>query len=601
MAFDFPSAPTVGQEFVSGAAIYAWNGNGWAAKMKSVSADTAAGTSFAPAGNIAATNVQTAIQEVDAEKVAKAGDTMTGPLQVTGVTGLSSRSMWGTATLLGWTGGSAGYNWNNAANTVLNMTLTDAGALVLAAKGSTFGTPAGSAANSGVPVTDANILLYNASTVNWAGIGADPNGNVWFRTGTSGAPVPGMYLDTAQMLNLTKSPSAAAHAVRKDYADAGDAAATAVANAAQTAANNANANANNRVAKTGDIMSGDLTLYRAASPTTGVLYFGSASQQYIYYTGSGFSFTGPIAAGAFSGPSISVTGVAACNYLTTNYGGAAQWGGPATTGIYYDGWTYQIRAGGSGGIGILNAGGAAWLASFGASTIEMYLPTNINNTLYVKGYGVNYVGGDWYGWSCYNSAGGYGMGMYYISNCLYFGVTNSAGAATGAHNWNISTNSVQLFGAGGAWKPGGGSWADSSDARIKDVLGDYKNGLASILSLRPVVYQYKGNEVPHDAPGMPPAAEGEVQGRDNDVAPFRRSPHFQSAEARSTYIGLIAQECEEAFPEIISKKAGTIDGVPVTDIRNLDPGPLVFALINAVKELSAEVTTLKQQLAARRA
>ena len=37
---------------------------------------------FTPTGNISTTNVQSAIAEVDTEKVAKAGDTMTGSLTV---------------------------------------------------------------------------------------------------------------------------------------------------------------------------------------------------------------------------------------------------------------------------------------------------------------------------------------------------------------------------------------------------------------------------------------------------------------------------------------------------------------------------------------
>ena len=41
---------------------------------------TAVSVTFTPAGNVAATNVQAAIAEVDSEKVAKAGDTMTGLL-----------------------------------------------------------------------------------------------------------------------------------------------------------------------------------------------------------------------------------------------------------------------------------------------------------------------------------------------------------------------------------------------------------------------------------------------------------------------------------------------------------------------------------------
>lgn len=46
-----------------------------------VQGKTAAQTPFTATGNIVATNVQSAIAEVDTEKVAKAGDTMTGPLR----------------------------------------------------------------------------------------------------------------------------------------------------------------------------------------------------------------------------------------------------------------------------------------------------------------------------------------------------------------------------------------------------------------------------------------------------------------------------------------------------------------------------------------
>lgn len=45
-----------------------------------IGSQIATNVSFAPAGNIIATNVQLAIQELDTEKVAKAGDTMTGNL-----------------------------------------------------------------------------------------------------------------------------------------------------------------------------------------------------------------------------------------------------------------------------------------------------------------------------------------------------------------------------------------------------------------------------------------------------------------------------------------------------------------------------------------
>jgi hypothetical protein len=62
---------------------------------------------FTPVGNVASTNVQAAIAEVDSEKVAKAGDVMTGPLSVNGtvnVTGHLSLTTNGGMTLGGWGG-----------------------------------------------------------------------------------------------------------------------------------------------------------------------------------------------------------------------------------------------------------------------------------------------------------------------------------------------------------------------------------------------------------------------------------------------------------------------------------------------------------------
>lgn len=55
---------------------FIWDGSAWVA-ITAVDADDIA---FTPSGDIIATNVQTAIQELDDEKVAKAGDTMTGDL-----------------------------------------------------------------------------------------------------------------------------------------------------------------------------------------------------------------------------------------------------------------------------------------------------------------------------------------------------------------------------------------------------------------------------------------------------------------------------------------------------------------------------------------
>ena len=43
----------------------------------------------------------------------------------------------------------------------------------------------------------------------------------------------------------------------------------------------------------------------------------------------------------------------------------------------------------------------------------------------------------------------------------------------------------------------------------------------------------------------------------------------------------------------MTQREGWIDGVKVDDLRNLNTSELVFALVNAVKTLAAEVNALK--------
>ena len=127
-------------------------------------------------------------------------------------------------------------------------------------------------------------------------------------------------------------------------------------------------------------------------------------------------------------------------------------------------------------------------------------------------------------------------------------------------------------GTGIAYKNGGGSWAALSDARIKDVTGDYTRGLDDVLQLRPIIYRYKGNDTSH---------------------PDELSPHKNVAERGQSFVGLIAQEVEAIFPDMVSKGDGFIDGRAVSDLRALDTSELLYALVNSVKELKAEIEALK--------
>jgi endosialidase-like protein len=131
-------------------------------------------------------------------------------------------------------------------------------------------------------------------------------------------------------------------------------------------------------------------------------------------------------------------------------------------------------------------------------------------------------------------------------------------------NMNLGTSpgDLTLFNGHG-WQPGGGSWISLSDARIKDVLGDYTRGLADVLMLQPRRYRYRGND-DHEHP------------TDRD------------------YVGLVAQEVEDHWPELVSLTKGRIDGEPVDDLRALDTSELVFALVNCVQALHKRLRFLER-------
>ena len=77
--------------------------------------------------------------------------------------------------------------------------------------------------------------------------------------------------------------------------------------------------------------------------------------------------------------------------------------------------------------------------------------------------------------------------------------------------------------------------------------------------LHPVVYSYKGNDDQPDGPSL------------------------RSDPPDKLFVGLIAQEAEDVLPGIVSRRDGVIDGIPVDDLRTIDPfRSFIYALINAV-------------------
>jgi hypothetical protein len=156
-----------------------------------------------------------------------------------------------------------------------------------------------------------------------------------------------------------------------------------------------------------------------------------------------------------------------------------------------------------------------------------------------------------------------------LSNIANGGNINFSAAGNFLITPNASGNILELT-QGVPLCVGGGPWQAVSDARIKTVEAEYILGLDEVLALRPIVYRYKGNAR---------IGSAEVVG-------------IQQITDKA-FVGLVAQEVETIMPGMVEQRAGTIDGEPVTDLRTLNNGELIYALVNAVKTLAARVEALE--------
>jgi hypothetical protein len=153
------------------------------------------------------------------------------------------------------------------------------------------------------------------------------------------------------------------------------------------------------------------------------------------------------------------------------------------------------------------------------------------------------------------------------------GVSDTYHEVQGIRAWNTngplmaldnSGNLTLLLGA--AAKPGGGPWSAYSDDRVKRNARPYTSGLAEIMRLEPITFEYNGKG-----------------GTKADGV---------------TYHGLSAQAARPVMPELVfEQKPGTRDGSPdpklLPNQLGTNLGPLTLALVNAVKELTARVAVLE--------
>ena len=130
----------------------------------------------------------------------------------------------------------------------------------------------------------------------------------------------------------------------------------------------------------------------------------------------------------------------------------------------------------------------------------------------------------------------------------------------------IVTDTGALTILGAATKPGGGAWTAASDRRLKRNIEPHAAGLAQLLALRPVAYEYNGRG------GIP--------------------------DTGIRHVGLIAQEAQPIIPRAIGHRRTKLDPSDEyeTDVLTVDASELLYTMINAVRELSAEIETLKAAL-----
>jgi hypothetical protein len=121
-----------------------------------------------------------------------------------------------------------------------------------------------------------------------------------------------------------------------------------------------------------------------------------------------------------------------------------------------------------------------------------------------------------------------------------------------------TTAPTQLLSVNGtAGKPGGGTWDVFSDERLKNIKGRYNTGLKALMQLQPIRYEYK----PNNPLGI--KLEGEN-------------------------IGFGAQSLQKIIPEAVTKNA---DGYLM-----VKSDPILWTMLNAIKEQQQEITELKAEV-----
>ncbi len=128
-----------------------------------------------------------------------------------------------------------------------------------------------------------------------------------------------------------------------------------------------------------------------------------------------------------------------------------------------------------------------------------------------------------------------------------------------------SSNNAALQVNGSAFKNDGtGTWAFTSDVRVKKEIRPFEDGLAKILQINPVKFKYNGKAKTQDG---------------------------------NEQVGIIGQEIAEILPYTVSKSLSYLDeNESPAELLVYNPNALTYVLVNAIKELDNKMKELDDKL-----
>jgi hypothetical protein len=127
-------------------------------------------------------------------------------------------------------------------------------------------------------------------------------------------------------------------------------------------------------------------------------------------------------------------------------------------------------------------------------------------------------------------------------------------------------NTAYIGGSSGAYnQANSATWSVTSDRRIKKNIVDNNTGLEKITAIRVRNFEYR----------LPEEVDAELKPTD-------------AIKNSGVQLGVIAQELNEVLPDCVKTES--------TGVMSVNADNLTWYMVNAIKELKAEIDSLKSQL-----